>query len=136
MRPKDPTPQTENRNNAHRHNCIIQCLTRNRIRRRQTKDNRDETNPSHGDESNRTTRETEIEGSFSCVEFSEIDEPDEDGYSVGDVQADSGDGGCGCEGDGGTEGGEGEAESEEGGEPDGADGGAEAVVYFVEEVWL
>ena len=55
-----------------------------------------------------------------------MEEADEDGEAVGEVEADGGDGGGGGEGDAGAEGGDGEEEGEEGGEADGADGGLEA----------
>lgn len=136
MGPKEPTPQTEHGNNPDSNNRIIQRLRRNRIRRRETENNGDEPDPRHGDESYGLGELAEIKRPFAGPKGGGVDEPNKNGDAVGYVEPDCCDGGCRCEGDGGAEGGEREAEAEKGGEPDGADGGTEAVVYFVEEVRL
>ena len=65
-----------------------------------------------------------------------VDQANEDRDAVGYVQSNCSDGCCGCEGNRRAERGEGEAEGEEGGKPDGTDWGAEAIIDFVEEIWL
>lgn len=136
MRPHDPAAHRPDANNAHRHNGIIQRLGIHRVRSRQAEYDGDEADPAARDECDGAGEHAQIEGAFLCNELALVDEADEDGDAVGDVESDGGDGGCGCEGDAGAEGGDGEEEGEEGGEPDGADGGAEAGVYGVEECGL
>jgi hypothetical protein len=125
--------QRPNANNAHRDNRVIERLGIHRIAGREAENDRDEADPAAAHEGDGAAENAEVEGAFLGGEFAVVDEPDEDWEAVGDVQADGGDGGCGCEGDTGAEGGDGEEEGEECGEPDGADGGAEACIYGVEE---
>jgi hypothetical protein len=134
--PKHPTSKGENRDNSHRNNSIIKCLAGNRIQSRQAENDSDEANPGHRYESNGTGQQAKVERPLSRIEVPGVDEPDENGNSVRDVQSNRGDRSCRPEGYGASEGRQRETEGEEGGKPDGADGGAEPVVDFVEEVWL
>jgi hypothetical protein len=133
MSPKNPTSQRPNTNNAYRDNGIIQRLRVHRVRGRKAENDCDEADPTNANESDGTAEDAEVEGAFFGDEGALVDEADEDGDPVGDVQPDGGDGSCGCEGDGGAKGGDGEEEGQESGEPDGADWGAEAGVDAVEE---
>jgi hypothetical protein len=111
-------------------------LAGHRIRCWKAENNCDEANPSNRYKSDGARKKTEIEGSFAGVEVLGVDQANEDGDAVGDVEADCGDGGSCCESYCGAKRGEGETECEKGSKPDGADGGTESVVDFVEEVGL
>lgn len=136
MSPQHPARQGENCNNPHSNNSVIQRLAANRIQSRQAENDTDEANPCHRNKGYGSGKHAQVERPLSRVELAGIDEPDEDRDSVRDVEPNCCDAGCGSKGDRASERGQRKTEGEEGGEPDGADGGAELVVDFVEEVWL
>ena len=88
---------------------------------REAKDDGDEgdVETCHGGDGAR--QRAQVEGSL--CEVGRIDEADEDGKAVGEVEADGGDGGGGREGDAGSERRDSEEEGEEGCQTDGPDGG-------------
>ncbi len=136
MGPQHPASEREDCNDADCHNSIVQGLASNGVCGWEAENDRDESDPAHGNESYRTGEQSEVKGPFSSAEVPGVDKANQNWDSVGDVETDCCNGGGGCEGNGASEGGEGEAEGEKGSEPYGADGRLELVVDFVEEMGL
>jgi hypothetical protein len=99
MRPKHPAAQGPNANNTHRDDGIIERLGVHRVCCGQAENDRYEADPSDADEGDWAGGNAEVERAFFEDETAVVDETDEDWDTVGDVQPDGGDGGCGCEGD-------------------------------------
>ena len=134
MCPQNPRRQAEDRDNAYSDDGIVDSLRGHRVRCWQAEDNRNESNPAHSDQGYDSAHETQVERPF--LECFGVNESKEDRDAVGYVKSYRSDGGSCCESDARTERGQRETEGEEGCEPDSANGGAEAIVDFVEEVWL
>jgi len=132
-RRKQPSPHRADKNNPDRYDRIIERIFRHWVSSRETENDRDEADPENGDEGDGAGEEAEVEGAFFEVGW--VEEADENGDAVGDVEADGGDGSGGGEGYRGAEGREGEAEGEGCGKPDCSDRASKSVVYLVEKSW-
>lgn len=99
MGPRHPSCERKDSNNTDRHNSVVQSLARDRIGSWEAENDGDEADPTNGDQRYGAGEHAQVERPFSGVEFAEIDEADEDGDPVGDVEADCCDGCGGCEGD-------------------------------------
>lgn len=111
--PHNPTAQRTQQDNAHSDRRIVHRLAIYRIHRRQIENHGDEADPETRDDADRAGEDSQVERSLGVS--TRVDDGDEDGDAVGDVQTDGGDGGCGAESDGGAEGGNGEEERQRGG---------------------
>ncbi len=129
----EPHRNTEDSDNAHSYNSVVDGLGCDGISGRQAEDDSNESNPAYSDKSDGTREDSKVEWAFSGGKVFGVDEAGEDRDSVGDVKSDCGDRSCGCESHRRTEGGEREAEGEEDGKPDCSDWGTEFVVDLMEE---
>lgn len=134
--PEEPGAKGPGRHDAHGYGGVVERLVGDGVGRGQAEDDADEADPEHGHDGHRLGQGSEPER--TAPEVGWVEEPNEDGDAVGNVQADGGDGGCGREGHRRAERGKSEAEGERGGEPDGANGRLEPGVDIVEkggEAW-
>lgn len=76
MCPDDPTGHREDSDNSYSNNCVVQCLTGDRVRGWEAEDDSYETDPGHGDESYGTREQAQIERPFARIEFFSVDQAD------------------------------------------------------------
>lgn len=101
------------------------------IRSRETENDTDETDPKDCDERDPARRETEVKRSL--FEVAGVEQPDEDGEAVRNVETNRGYGSSGRESDRRPQGGDSEQERQEDREPNSPDGRLETIVDLVEE---
>ena len=129
--PQKPAAKRPQRHDADGHRRIVERLAINGVEFRQAKDDGDEADIKARDGRDRAGERAQVERAFA--EIGRVEEADEDGDPVRDVEADGSDGRGGREGDAGAEGWDREEESEERGEADGADGRLEPRAHGGEE---
>lgn len=130
--PKEPRAQTPEADDTDADGGVVERLRVDGVELRQAEDDGDESDPQHSDERHGAGEGAEVEGSADKAGW--IDKANEDGETVGNVQADGGDRGRGREGNGRTDGGDGKEERQRGRKPDGPDRRMEAVVHMIEEL--
>lgn len=105
---QEPASNRKDEYDSHGNDGIVEGLSINGIRSRETKDDGDEHNPQNGYKANGSGHDSKAERTFGVAVG--VDERDKDWNTVREVKTNCGYGGCGSEGDGRTKGGKGEEE--------------------------
>lgn len=112
-RRQEPASNSQNGDDAHCDDGVVECLFIDRIGSREAEDDGDEADPCNSHSADGSRHEAKTERTFGIAIW--VDQRNEDGDTVGEIETYSRDGCRGTEGDGRAKGGKGEEEGEKGG---------------------
>lgn len=105
---QEPASNGQNGDDPHRNDRIVECLFIDRIGCREAEDDGDEHDPCNSHSADGSRHEAQTERTFGVA--IRVDQRNEDGDAVGEIEAYRRDGCRGTEGDGGSKGWKGEEE--------------------------